>query len=1296
MSEQSSRPRPSSESGPVIEFDPALPISAHVEEIADLIRDHQVVVVAGETGSGKTTQLPKIALQLGRHRIAHTQPRRIAARSVAERIAEEMHVELGHEVGYRVRFTRKSTRDTQLTLMTDGVLLAEITHDRDLRRYDTIIIDEAHERSLNIDFLLGYLKQLLERRPDLKVLITSATIDTARFSEHFDNAPIVEVSGRTYPVELRYRPMGGDDAHEDADQNAAICSALTELMAAGPGDVLVFLSGEREIRDAAEAIAGMKLPDLDILPLYARLSAAEQSRVFQAHQGRRVVLATNVAETSLTVPGIRYVIDPGTARISRYSARTKVQRLPIEPVSQASANQRAGRCGRVAPGICIRLYSEEDFLSRPEFTEPEILRTNLASVILQMAQARLGAIQNFPFVEAPDSSQINDGIRLLEELGALKPGHRQDVRLTHIGHQLARIPVDPRLARMLVEAERLNCLAEVQVIVAALAIPDVRERPAEHRQQADALHARFHTEVPALQEPDERTNQRQPLRHTAHTNTRKEDTSPRPAEGGDVLAILRLWRYLQDRRASLSGNAFRRLCREEFINFLRVREWEDLNAQLRDIGKELDWKRNRDAAPGSAVLTAILSGLLSHVGLLDVRETKPAPGKQGGRNSRRPGPREYIGARNARFAINPGSALARVNPPLVMTVELVETTRLWARTVAEINADWIEQVGGHALKSQYSEPHWSSSSASVVAYEKVSLYGVPIIADRRVDYGRLHPAEAREIFLRQGLVEGGWATRHPFAAHNAAVREEAEALEERTRRRDLLVGDQTIYDFYDRRIPPEVYSGATFDAWWRRLDKPHLLDMTLADLIRDEVEGPDASEFPDHWDVNGLELPVTYVFDPGSGHDGVTVTIPLAQINQLTAEPFSWQVPGLRHELATELIRSLPKGVRRNFVPAPDHAHRALGWLAANQPDRSRRFADELGRALRALTGEIVEPADWNPSAVPAHLQVSFQVVGEGTPKQATKDFSSLRELLAGQVSKVLTRAASRKRVTGQTDWTFGEIPRERKLSRGGADAIGYPALADEGSSVGLVVLDSPQRQTTSHSRGVRRLLVLTNPDPTNWVVSHLPNIEKVALAHSPYPNVPALLADARLKAVDALARAIDPDLASIRTPEAYQRLALEVRQGQADRMKQVVSIAAQTLTQRLDALEAIETLPPGSPIRLDLEQQLANLVFPHFISATPDPWYQHLPRYVKGMALRVAGWRGNPNRDAQNLEVIEDLEAEYADLVDSQPEGPLPAAVEEVAFLLEELRISLFAQQLRASVPISPKRVRTAITKLR
>lgn len=1269
---------------------PGLPVSERADEIGDLLERHQVIVVAGETGSGKTTQLPKIALARGRGRIAHTQPRRIAARSVAERLATEINSPLGEVIGYQVRFTRQTGRDTRVKVMTDGVLLAEITRDRDLRRYDTIIIDEAHERSLNIDFLLGYLKQLLARRKDLKVIITSATIDTARFSEHFDQAPIIEVSGRTYPVETRYRPLGEDD-----DQVAGIAAAVEELYtentAGGPGDILVFLSGEREIRDAAEAVSALKLPDTEVLPLYARLSSAEQQRVFQPHTGRRVVLATNVAETSITVPGIRFVVDPGTARISRYSARTKVQRLPIEPVSQASANQRAGRCGRVAPGVCIRLYSEEDFTSRPEFTEPEILRTNLAAVILQMAQAGLGDIAAFPFVEAPDRTQITDGMRLLDELGALAPGNRHHPRLTKTGHALAKLPVDPRLGRMLIEAQRRNCLREVSVIVAALAIPDVRERPAEKRPQADAMHARFTRDV--VTKPEVTTGE--PLRHTAHTNTRKEQGPP-AGEGGDIMPLVRLWNYLRQARRELSGNAFRRMCREEYLNFLRVREWEDLHAQLRDLGKELGWQRNESPAATSDVLTSVLSGLLGHVGLADVREsskgaaTKGAPGKR-----TRPGPREYLGARGARFAINPGSVHAKNPPSLVMAVELVETTRLWARMVAEVEAEWIEQVAGHVLKRSYSEPHWSSNSGSVVAYERVSLYGVPIVAERPVNFARINPVEAREIFIRQALVEQAWPNRHAVLAHNAQIRKEAEEIEERSRRRDVVVDDQVIFDFYDRRVPDEVVSASHFDAWWRRVDDKRLLEMTLDDLVRDDIDAVDTGAFPDHWQVGDVRLDVRYVFEPGSGHDGVTVTVPMRVINQLTAAPFSWQVPGLRQELATELIRGLPKQVRTSFVPAPNHAREALRWLdQQGGGDRSVRFADELSRALTALTGHQVPADAWRPDEVPDHLRVRFQVTAKGKPDRIGKDFDDLRGEVAQQLSQSLTRATQSEKITGQTAWTFGTIAETVEVGRGAGKAIGYPALTDEGSSVGQVVLDSAEAQARSHHRGVRRLLVLTNPDPAKWVVSHLSNVEKVALPHSPYSSVPELLADARLKTVESLALASVGDLSVVRSQPAYDTLALAVRQEQADAMRKVVSTVAQVLALRLDVLELVraQQVPRACT---DVAAQLDNLVFVNFISATRDPWFGQLPRYVQAMKIRLEAAVRNPARDADLQDQMDELEHEYAAIVDRQPPGPLPAAVEEVAFLLEELRVGLFAQTLRTHVPISPKRVRTAMKKL-
>ena len=1001
-----------------ISYDPALPITAWHDEITRAIADHQVVIVAGETGSGKTTQLPKICLDVGRQSIGHTQPRRIAARTVAERIADELHTTLGDLVGYQVRFTRKASRTTQLKVMTDGVLLAEIGRDRDLRRYDTIILDEAHERSLNIDFLLGYLKSLLPRRPDLKIVITSATIDTDRFSAHFapsqgSGAPIIEVTGRTFPVEVRYRPVLADG---EADQVGGIIDAVRELSAMGTGDILVFLSGEREIRDAADAIAALKLPSTEVLPLYARLSAAEQHKVFAPHAGRRVVLATNVAETSLTVPGIRYVIDTGLARMSRYSARTKVQRLPIEPISRASANQRAGRCGRVAPGICIRLYSEEDFAGRPEFTEPEILRTNLASVILQMTAADLGDITTFPFLDPPDNSQINDGLRLLTELGAIsEDGSRTRPRLTTIGKRLAAIPIDPRMGRMLLAGERQGCLREMLIIVSALSIQDPRERPAEQRDKADAFHRRFwaqRSEVgdppPTSSGPRASTN---PGRGAStagsapgpSTGTGRRVGSEPVEDPSDFLALLRLWEYLRESQRTLSGNGFRRLCRDEFLHFLRIREWQDLHTQLKEIARELGLRRNDTPASPDRTHTAVLTGLLSHVGLADLREERrQVTGRK------RPALREYLGARGTRFAINPGSSVAKVQPPLVMAAEIVETTRLWARTVAGIDAGQIEEVGQHLLRRQYSEPHWSARSGSVFAYETVTLYGVPVISGRRVGYGKINPAEAREIFLRSALVEGQWRTRHPFFSHNAQVRAEAESMEERTRRRDLVVDDQAILSFYDARVPKDVVSAAHFDSWWRRApdaDRDRLT-MTLDDLLIAAEEVDDRS-FPTTWDVAGHSLKISYLFEPGDARDGVSVTIPVEVVNQIPDAPFTWQVPGLRAELVTELIRSLPKDRRKRFAPAPNTAGRALAWLDDHPGGARESLPEALARALQMLTGDMITAADWRPDRVPSHLRVTFIIRdGSGRELAAGKNLTELREELGGRLHRLLNDAA--------------------------------------------------------------------------------------------------------------------------------------------------------------------------------------------------------------------------------------------------------------------------------------------------
>src|SRR5487761_1388112 len=893
---------------PVISYPAELPVSQRKDEIAAAIRDNQVVIVAGETGSGKTTQLPKICLELGRGvtgQIGHTQPRRIAARTVAERIAEELHTSLGEVVGYKVRFTDRSGDATAVKLMTDGILLAEIGTDRNLTRYDTLIIDEAHERSLNIDFILGYLRQLLPRRPDLKVIITSATIDPERFAEHFKDAktqkpaPIVEVSGRTYPVEVRYRPVNDPEraSDEDRDQVTAITDAIGELEREGPGDILVFLSGEQEIRDTADTLRGR--PHTDVLPLYSRLSSAEQHRVFEVPANRtmasrRVVLATNVAETSLTVPGIRYVIDPGTARISRYSLRTKVQRLPIEAISQASANQRKGRCGRVADGICVRLYSEADFNSRPEYTDPEIQRTNLASVILQMAAARLGDVREFPFVDPPDPRSITDGVRLLEELNAMKAD-----RLTELGRKMARLPVDPRIARMILESSAQGCAREVLVIAAALSIQDPRERPADNQQAADTAHRRF-------AQPE-----------------------------SDFLTFVALWDYLADRQRELSGSAFRRMCRAEFLNYLRVREWQDLHAQLSSLTRDLGINPRTSSPERQFVHTALLAGLLSQVGMkvvLPPRQGGPAP------RGRRP-LTEYLGARGTRFAIFPGSALARKPPDWVVAAEIVETSRLWGRIVAGIEPEWVEPVAAHLVKRSYSEPRWSKNSGAAVATEKVTLYGIPIVADRTVLLHRIDRVLARELFIRHALVEGDWQTRHHFFRDNAKLLDEAASLEQRARRRGLVAGEDALYAFYDARVPADVVSARHFDTWWKtaRHVTPDLLTLSLDDLLSSAADELDVGAYPEVWTSASPGLPaaggqaaglaLSYAFDPGSESDGVTSDIPLKTLNQAHPEEFSWQVPGLRMELVTELIRSLPKHLRRELVPAPNVAREVLADL---------------------------------------------------------------------------------------------------------------------------------------------------------------------------------------------------------------------------------------------------------------------------------------------------------------------------------------------------------------------------------
>jgi ATP-dependent helicase HrpA len=1225
---------------PTVTYPPQLPVSQRKDDILAAIRDHQVVVVAGETGSGKTTQLPKICLELGRGSagmIGHTQPRRLAARTVAERIAQELGGEVGGAVGYQVRFTDRVGPDTLVKLMTDGILLAEIQHDRMLRRYDTLIIDEAHERSLNIDFILGYLKRLLPRRPDLKVIITSATIDPHRFAAHFD-APVIEVSGRTYPVELRYRPYGAQaQTPDERDQTEAICDAVTELRAEGSGDILVFASGEREIRDAAEALGRMRLPDTEIVPLYARLSAAEQHRVFQPHQLRRIVLATNVAETSLTVPGIRYVIDPGTARISRYSHRTKVQRLPIEPISQASASQRAGRCGRVADGICLRLYPEQDFAARPEFTEPEILRTNLASVILQMTALGLGDVAAFPFLDPPDRRNVKAGVELLEEIGALDGG-----KLTKVGRQIAQVPVDPRLARMLLAAQDGGCVREVLVITAGLAIQDPRERPAEATAAADEMHARF-------AEP-----------------------------GSDFLGYLNLWQYLREQQRAGSGSKFRRLCKAEFLNYLRVREWQDLESQLRQIVKSLGLTVNTTPATPATVHTALLAGLLSHVGL---REGET---------------REFLGARGTRFALFPGSSLARKPPRWVMATELVETSRLWARIAASIEPEWVERLAGHLVKRQYSEPHWEARRGGVVAYEKVTLYGVPIVAARKVDYGRIDPELCRELFIRHALVEGDWHTSHAFFAENRALLAEVEELEHRARRRDILVDDQALFDFYDRRIPPDVVSGRHFDRWWKRARaaEPDLLSFEKSMLVNEEARGVDRVAYPDAWP--GTTFALSYQFEPGTEADGVTVHIPLPVLSRVSPAPFEWQIPGLRTDLVTALIRSLPKAVRRNLVPAPDFAHDAVLALAP-LADRGEPFLPALERELGRLSGTPLPPDAWDLGKVPDHLKVTFRVLDEhGAALAEGKDLAALQDRLRPRAREVLAAATSGLERHGMRDFDLDALPRTLAHQRGGLQVTDFPALVDEGDTVAVRVLDSEAEQAYAMWRGTRRLLALAVPSPVPYVSQRLSNTAKLTLMRYPQSSLPELLEDCVTCALDLLVeRAGGPawDRAGFAVLREAVRAGLPAATLGIVGSVQRVLEAAHQVQPRIDELARDPALLPSL---VDAREQLAGLVRKGFVTATGAERLADLLRYLRALEYRLDKLPGNPARDRQQVTRLAGVTREYRELRDQLTPGhPATRPLDDIRWMIEELRVNYFAQALGTPYPVSDKRVYKALDAL-
>ncbi|MFJ3339082.1 ATP-dependent RNA helicase HrpA [Streptomyces sp. NPDC086766] len=1252
---------------PAVTYPEQLPVSRRKDVIADAIRDHQVVIVAGETGSGKTTQIPKICLELGRGvrgMIGHTQPRRIAARTVAERVAEELATPLGEAVGWKVRFTDQVDPDgTFVKLMTDGILLAEIQTDRELRAYDTIIIDEAHERSLNIDFLLGYLAQLLPRRPDLKVVITSATIDPERFSRHFDDAPIIEVSGRTYPVEVRYRPLLEEDSDDaDRDQITAITDAVEELMAEGQGDILVFLSGEREIRDTADALLKKKYRFTEVLPLYARLSHAEQHRVFQPHTGRRIVLATNVAETSLTVPGIKYVVDPGFARISRYSHRTKVQRLPIEPISQASANQRKGRCGRTSDGICIRLYSEDDFVARPEFTDAEILRTNLASVILQMTAAGLGDIEKFPFIDPPDHRNIRDGVQLLQELGALDPAQKDPrKRLTQTGRKLAQLPVDPRLARMVLEADRNGCVREVMVIAAALSIQDPRERPADKQAQADQQHARF-----------------------------RDETS-------DFLAFLNLWRYVREQQKERGSSSFRRMCKQEFLNFLRIREWQDIYTQLRTVAKQMGIHLNDEDAPDDRVHVSLLAGLLSHIGMKDVKESKdsgPGARRDGGRN-------EYVGARNAKFAIFPGSALFKKPPRFVMSAELVETSRLWARVNAKIEPEWVEPLAGHLVKRIYSEPHWEKDQAAVMAYEKVTLYGVPIVAQRKINYGRIDPEVSRELFIRNALVEGDWRTHHKFFADNRRLLTEVEELEHRARRRNILVDDETLFDFYDQRVPEHVVSGAHFDSWWKRKrhEQPDFLDFEREMLIRESAEAVTKADYPDSWRQGGLKFRVTYQFEPGADADGVTVHIPLQVLNQVTGEGFDWQIPGLREELVTELIRSLPKPIRRNYVPAPNYAKAFLDKAEPLQEP----LVTTMARELKRMVGVPFEADDFDWAKVPDHLKITFRIVDERRRKLAEdKDLESLKLRLKPKARQALSQAAAATAVRqggeslerrGLTDWSIGTLTRVFETRRAGQPVKAYPALVDDGDTVSVRLFDTEAEQAEAMWKGTRRLILRNIPvNPAKFASEKLTNQQKLALSANPHGSMQALFDDCATAAADRL---IADFGGPVWDEESYRKLYDKVRAEIVDvtvrtvgQVQQVLA-AWQACERRLKAVRSPALLPNLADVRAQLDR----LVGPGFVTAAGLRRLPDLMRYLIAADRRLQQMPTNVQRDTTRMEKVQEMQDEYAWLLEQMPQGrPVPSSVRDIRWMIEELRVSYFAHALGTAYPVSDKRIVKAI----
>ncbi|MET0122753.1 MAG: ATP-dependent RNA helicase HrpA [Candidatus Thiodiazotropha sp. 6PLUC9] len=1227
-------PRPS--------FPSELPVSQRLDEIKRLISENQVVILCGETGSGKSTQLPKICLSLGRGVsgfIGHTQPRRMAARALAARVAAELDSKTGEHAGYKIRFSDHVGPLTHIKLMTDGILLAEIQQDPYLNQYDTLIIDEAHERSLNIDFMLGYLKQLLPKRPDLKLIVTSATIDPQRFADHFDQAPIIEVSGRTYPVEVRYRTQEDEPENErDDPMQQAIVDAVDELSLVSHGDILVFLSGEREIRETAENLRKHKLKATELVPLYARLSAQEQGRVFKPHSSRRIVLATNVAETSLTVPGIRYVIDTGFARISRYSHRSKVQRLPIERVSQASADQRKGRCGRVAAGICIRLYTEEDFTQRPLFTEAEIQRTNLASVILQMKLLGLGDISDFPFIDPPDDRLIKDGYRVLEEIGAVDG----DRRVTRLGRHLSRLPVDPRIGRMLLEAAHHHCLSEVLVIAAALSVQDPRERPLEKQQQADEAHAKH--------------------RH----------------EQSDFMGYLSLWKEVEEQRKHLSKRKFHSWCKQHFLSWNRLQEWHDIHAQLRGQMHEMGYREATAEAGYEEIHMAMLSGLLSHIGFKSKSN-------------------DYMGARNSRFFIYPGSGLFKKQPKWIIAAELVETTKLYARTIAQVQPEWIEKSAGHLLKRSYSEPHWEKKRGQVAGYEKVTLFGITLTPRRKINFSPIDPVVAREVFIRSALVDGDFHTRAPFWRHNQELIAEIHELEAKSRRRDILVDEERIYSFYEERIAEGISTTPAFEKWLRKQskDKPKLLYLREADLMRDESQRVSSDLFPEKLDLNGMRLPLEYQFEPGTNADGVTLVVPQDVLNQVSDARLQWLVPGMLRERVIMLIRGLPKSIRRSFVPVPDFADACLSGVKPSD----RPLVQVLGERLKQLSGVHIPEDAWNQNDLPLHLQMRLKVVDQsGKQLESSRNLSSLKRQHATQKRAEHRQLSSPElERNGLKSWDFEPLPKQLAVEQGGILLQGYPSLIDEGDSVAIQLLDSEFNAQAAHKAGVRRLLMLKLPKETRYLRKNLLNLDRIRLMYAKVPAAPEGIGNLQAKNIEneLVNKVFDKTFldgqSEIRDAASFESRCTSCKGAlmtiSNEMCKQLLNIL-EAYNQAHKAVNSISQINWMKSV-LDMQSHLDRLLYKGFLQSVPETQLQEYPRYLNGVLKRAEKLAHSAVRDQQRMQEMAGLQLKWQQWDElCRKEGRADERIEEIRWGLEELRISLFAQELGTKYPISIKRL--------